>query len=214
MKTLLIVNSSPRSNSVSRRLTRHVAMEWAAHNPDGRIIERDLVAQPLPFVTESWILAGATPMADRTPEQQQALALSDTLVEELMEADVIVLGVPMHNFSIPASLKAWFDLITRAGKTFSYGERGPQGLIPQGKQVLAIVSRGGSYGEGTPASAADFQVPYLRHMLAFIGLKSATVIEAGKQAFGPDVAEQSVDNALKQLSALSENFDAHARVSA
>ena len=156
MHTLLIVNSSPRSNSVSRRLTRHVAEQWTAHNSDGRVIERDLVAEPLPFLTESWIEASTTPAAQQTPEQQQALALSDTLIEELRAADVIVLGVPMHNFSIPASLKAWIDLITRAGKTFSYSDKGPQGLIPEGKQVLAIVSRGGSYAEGTPAFAADF----------------------------------------------------------
>jgi FMN-dependent NADH-azoreductase len=206
MHTLLIVNSSPRSNSVSRRLTSHIAEEWAAHNPDGRIIERDLAAEPLPFLTESWIQASATPAARQTAEQRQALALSDALIEELMTADVIVLGVPMHNFSIPASLKAWFDLITRAGKTFSYGERGPQGLIPTEKQVVAIVSRGGSYGEGTPASAADFQVPYLRHMLGFVGLKNVTVIEADKQAFGSDVAERAVEAAVKKLSALTESY--------
>ncbi len=214
MHTLLILNSSPRSKSVSRRLASHVAQEWAARNPGSRIIERDLVAESLPFLTESWIQASATPAPQRTPEQQQALALSDALIEELMEADVVVLGVPMHNFSIPASLKAWFDLITRAGKTFSYGEKGPVGLIPPGKQVLAIVSRGGSYGEGTPASAADFQVPYLRHMLGFVGLSNITVIEADKQAFGPEVAEQSVENAVKKLSALVEGCQAQLVASA
>jgi FMN-dependent NADH-azoreductase len=214
MNTLLIVNSSPRSNSVSRSLTRRVAEDWRAHNPDGRMIERDLMVEPLPFLTESWIQASTTPAAQRTPEQQQALALSDALIEELLAADVIVLGVPMHNFSIPASLKAWIDLITRAGKTFSYGDKGPQGLIPEGKQVLAIVSRGGVYGEGTPAFSADFQVPYLRHMLGFIGLKNVTVIEADKQAFGPDAAQQSVDNAVKKLSALTENCNAQLAASA
>jgi FMN-dependent NADH-azoreductase len=214
MNTLLIVNSSPRKNSVSRRLARHVAEEWRAHNLEGRVIERDLVAEPLPFLTESWIQASATPAAQRTPEQQQALALSDALIEELVAADVIVLGVPMHNFSIPASLKAWIDLITRAGETFTYSDKGPKGLVPEGKQVLAIVSRGGSYGEGTPAFAADFQIPYLRHMLGFIGLKSVTVIEADKQAFGPDVAEQSVDDAVRKLSALTESCNAQLGISA
>ncbi len=214
MNTLLIVNSSPRSNSVSRSLTRRVAEDWRAHNPDGRMIERDLMVEPLPFLTESWFQASTTPAAQRTPEQQHALALSDALIEELLAADVIVLGVPMHNFSIPASLKAWIDLITRAGKTFSYGDKGPQGLIPEGKQVLAIVSRGGVYGEGTPAFSADFQVPYLRHMLGFIGLKNVTVIEADKQAFGPDAAQQSVDNAVKKLSALTENCNAQLAASA
>ncbi len=214
MNTLLIVNSSPRSNSVSRRLTGHVAGEWIARKPGGRIVERDLAAQPLPFLTESWIQASVTPPAQRTPEQQQALAQSDALIEELLAADVIVLGVPMHNFSIPASLKAWIDLITRAGKTFSYDDKGPQGLIPQGKQVLAIVSRGGSYGEGTLAFAADFQVPYLRHMLGFIGLKNIAVIEADKQAFGPDAAQQSLENAVKKLSALTETCNEQLAASA
>ena len=126
----MIINSSPRSNSVSRRLTRHFAEEWKARHPDARVIERDLAADALPFVTEPWIQASYTPPAQRTPQQQQALALSDALIEELMAADVIVLGVPMHNFSIPAPLKAWFDLVVRAGKTFSYSDKGPKGLIP------------------------------------------------------------------------------------
>ncbi len=102
-------------------------------HPDARIIERDLTADTLPFVTESWIQASYTPPAQRTPQQQQELALSDALIEELMAADVIVLGVPMHNFSIPASLKAWFDLVARAGKTFSYSDKGPKGLIASGQ---------------------------------------------------------------------------------
>jgi FMN-dependent NADH-azoreductase len=111
------------------------------------------------------------------------LALSEALIHDLIAADFIVLGVPMHNFSIPSPLKAWIDLVTRAGKTFAYDEKGPRGLISPGKKVLAIVSRGGSYGEGSPAAAIDFQVPYLRHMLAFIGLTDLTAIDADQQAF-------------------------------
>jgi len=206
MDTLLIVNSSPRSNSVSRRLARHVAEEWERKNPGGRIIERDLVAEPLPFVSEAWIQAAYTPAYQRTAEQQRALALSDTLIDELLAADLIVLGVPMNNFSIPASLKAWIDLITRAGKSFSYGSTGPVGLIPSGKKVLAIVSRGGSYGEGSPA---DFQVPYLRHMLGFIGLKDVTVVDADRQAMGGDAAQQSMENAIEKLSAVTEGCPTH-----
>jgi FMN-dependent NADH-azoreductase len=208
MSTLLIVNSSPRSSSVSRRLTRHAAEDWKARNPEGRTVERDLAAQPLPFLSEPWIQASYTPADQRTAEQRQLLELSDRLIQEILDADVIVLGVPMHNFSIPASLKAWIDLIVRAGKTFAYGANGPQGLIPSGKQVLVIVSRGGAYAEGTPAAAADFQVPYLRHMLGFIGLQDVTVIDADKQAFGADTAQQSIDAAVKQLSAMAERCDA------
>lgn len=197
MKTLLVVNSSPRRNSVSRRLTRHYVQEWKALNPGGRIVERDLTAEPLPFVTHAWIEAAHTPVEQRTPEQIKVLALSDALIDELFAADEILLGVPMHNFSIPAVLKAWIDLVTRAGKTFRYGSNGPQGLIPAGKKVIAVVSQGGAYGAGSPA---DFQVPYLRHMLRFVGLTDVTVVQADRQGLGGEIAEKSVANALQQLS--------------
>ena len=197
MKTLLVINSSPRKNSVSRRLTRHYAEQWKAQNPEARIVERDLSADPPHFVDDTWIEAMRTPTDQLTAAQKQVLARSDTLIQELLDADEIVLGVPMHNFSIPATLKAWIDLVTRAGKTFRYGSKGPEGLIPANKKVIAIVSQGGTYGEGSPI---DFQVPYLRHMLAFIGLTDLTIIHADRQAFGPEVAEQSVAHAIQQLS--------------
>lgn len=212
MDALLIVNSSPRSTSVSRRLTEHVAEQWQDSNPGGRVIRRDLAAEPLPYLTEPWIQASYTPAPQLSSEQQQTLALSDLLIAELQAADLIVLGVPMHNFSIPASLKAWIDLIVRAGKTFKYGEKGAQGLLSSNKRVLIIVSRGGSYGQDSPSFAADFQVPYLKHMLAFVGLTEVTVIDADKQAFGAEAAQQSVAGAIRQLSELSErcNEDAPA----
>jgi FMN-dependent NADH-azoreductase len=198
MNTLLIVNSSPRSGSVSRRLTKHVAEQWKQRNPNGRIIERDLTAETPAFVSEHWIQAAYTPEAQHTPEQQKALAQSNVLIGELMAADVVVIGAPMHNFSISAPLKAWIDQIVRVGKTFSYGENGPKGLIPSDKKVLVVVSRGGMYGEGSPA---DFQVPYLRHMLQFVGLNNLTVIDADQQAFGPEAAQKSVEKAIQKLSA-------------
>jgi FMN-dependent NADH-azoreductase len=200
MKTLLVVNSSPRSNSVSRRLTRHVSQDWLAKNPNGRIVERDLASGSLPFLTEEWIVATTTPSDKRTAEQKETLALSDALIEELTAADLIVLGVPMHNFAVPASLKAWIDLITRAGKTFSYGETGPKGLLPSTKKVLVVVTRGGVYGDGSPA---DFQIPYLRHMLGFIGLTDVTIIEADKQAFGAEAAQQSIERAIDRIAVVS-----------
>ena len=200
MKTLLVVNSSPRSNSVSRQLTRRVAEDWQAKNPDGRVLERDLAAEALPFLSEGWIRASYTPAGQRTPEQQQILALSDALIDELFTADAIVLGVPMHNFSIPASLKAWIDQITGAGMTFSYGDTGPKGLIPSDKKVMAIVTRGGMYGEGSPA---DFQVPYLRHILSFIGLTDVTVVDVDRQSLGGEAAQQSVARAMEQLAVVA-----------
>ena len=214
MNTLLIINSSPRSNSVSRRLTQHFAGEWKATHPDTRVIERDLAADALPFVTESWIQASYTPPDQRTPQQQQALQLSDALIEELVAADVIVLGVPMHNFSIPASLKAWLDLVVRAGRTFSYGERGPKGLLPEGKQVVAIVSRGGAYAEGSPVAAFDFQVPYLKKILGFIGLSDVILVDADKQGSAAETARQSIDNAVEKISALAVHMPSTTAVAA
>lgn len=201
MATLLIVNSSPRRNSVSRRLTRHVAEQWKQRNPQGRVIERDLTAVAPAYLSEEWIQAMGTPADKRTAEQNGALAESDVYIDELMAADMVVIGAPMHNFTISAPLKAWIDQIVRAGKTFSYGDKGPKGLLPAGKQVLVIVSRGGKYEEGTPA---DFQVPYLRHMLHFVGLNNLRVVDADRQAFGPEAAQQSVDEAISQLSKCDE----------
>lgn len=201
MATLLIVNSSPHSNSVSRRLTRHVAGQWKQRNPQGRVIERDLTAETPTYLSEEWIQAMGTPPDKRTEEQNAILAESDVYIDELMAADVIVIGAPMHNFSIPAPLKAWIDQIVRAGKTFSYGDKGPKGLLPADKQVLVIVSRGGMYEAGSPA---DFQVPYLRHMLHFVGLNNLRVVDADRQAFGPEAAQKSVDEAMAQLSQCDE----------
>jgi FMN-dependent NADH-azoreductase len=198
MNSLLVIDSSPRSSSVSRRLTHHVSEQWKQQHADGRVVERDLTKDAPPFLTESWIVAAYTPAERRTDEQKQLLAYSDQLIRELEAADLIVIGAPMHNFSISAYLKAWIDLVTRAGKTFSYGDKGPQGLLSPDKKVLLIATRGGAYEEGSPA---DFQVPYLRHMLRFIGLTDLTVVDVDKQAFGPEAAQLSVDTALKKLSA-------------
>jgi FMN-dependent NADH-azoreductase len=187
---------------VSRRLTRHYVDEWKAQNPAGRVIERDLAADPPPFVSHAWIEASRTPADKITPEQAEILALSDALIDEVVAADEIVLGVPMHNFSIPAALKAWIDMLARAGKTFTYGASGPKGLIPA-KKVVAVVSQGGTYGDGSPF---DFQVPYLLKVLAFLGLTNITVVHADRQGMGADAAEKSVANALQQLSTATATY--------
>jgi FMN-dependent NADH-azoreductase len=209
MNTLLIVNSSPRSQSVSRRLTQHFVDEWKKRNPDTQTIERDLSSAAIPLVNEPWIQAVYTPEAQRTPEQQKMLQLSDALIAELMMADTIVLGVPMHNFTVPTVLKAWIDQIARAGKTFAYNDQGPKGLIPSEKKVFAIVSRGGPYAPDSPVGAMDFQVPYLQKMLAFLGLTDVTFIHADKQGFGPEAAQQAIDRAVQHLSQIAEGCATH-----
>lgn len=177
---LLQVDSSARDSSVSRRLTARFAEEWKKNHPHGRVIHRDLASTKLPLITDDW---GATYLegAKLTAAQRSYLSTSDELIEELQAADTVVIGAPMYNFSISSPLKAWIDQIVRLGKTVAYGPSGPQGLLA-GKKVVVITSRGGAYEKGTAREASDFQEPYLRHVLGFVGLTDVTFIHAEQQA--------------------------------
>jgi FMN-dependent NADH-azoreductase len=191
---LLQIDSSARTSSVTRRLTTKFAEEWRKNHPDGDVTQRDLSATALPLITDDWI---ATQLEDSklTPAQRAYLSTSDELIEELAAADTVVIGVPMYNFSIPSSLKAWIDQIVRIGKTVGYGPNGPRGLLAR-KKVVVITSRGSAYEKGTAREAFDFQEPYLRHILGFIGLTHVTFIHAENQAreeaaaFFADAAER------------------------
>lgn len=154
--------------------------KWRKNHPDGEVIQRDLSATALPLITDDW---SATQFEDSklTPAQRSYLSISDELIEELEAADTVVIGAPMYNFSIPSSLKAWIDQILRIGKTLGYGPNGPQGLLRE-KKVVVITSRGGTYEKGTAMEAFDFQEPYPRHILGFIGLTDVTFIHAENQA--------------------------------
>ena len=206
MNTLLIVNSSPRSNSTSRRLTRQFSEDWKTRNPSGRIVERDLSDGTIPYLSEPWIEAAYVPEPERTPAQRDLLSLSDTLIDELLAADVILLGIPMHNFSVPASFKAWIDQIARAGKTFSYTSQGPKGLIPSHKKVVAVLSRGGIYAPDCPQGAMDFQVSYLRQVLALVWLTDVTFVHADRQAMGGQAAQLATERAIQQVSSVVDSF--------
>jgi FMN-dependent NADH-azoreductase len=191
---LLQIDSSARASSVTRRLTAKFAEDWGRTHPAGEVIQRDLSATTFPQITDAW---NATHLEDSklTPAQRSYLSTSDELIEELRAADIVVIGAPMYNFSIPSSLKAWIDQIVRLGKTVGYGPNGPQGLLTQ-KKVVVITSRGGAYEKGTAREAFDFQEPYLRHILGFIGLTDVTFIHAENQAreeaavFFADAAER------------------------
>ena len=177
---LLQIDSSARTSSVTRRLTAKFAEEWRKNHPDGEVIQRDISATILPQITDDW---NATQLEEskRTPAHRSYLSTSDELIEELEAADTVVIGAPMYNFTIPSSLKAWIDQIVRLGKTVAYGPNGPQGLLAR-KKVVVITSRGGAYEKGTAKGAFDFQEPYLRHILGFIGLTDVTFIHAENQA--------------------------------
>jgi len=193
---LLCIDSSARKQSVSRKLTTEFVDTWKRENPHGTVVERDLSATPLPLVNDEWSAGAYTDPAQRTEAQKRALALSDELIAEVKDADVIVIGVPMYNFAIPASLKAWIDQIVRVGVTFAFGATGPQGLVA-GKKVFVLTSRGGAYQPGSFTEKFDFQMPYLKHILGFIGITEVTFIHAENQS--KETAPASLAAATEQI---------------
>jgi FMN-dependent NADH-azoreductase len=182
MSTLLKLDSSPMGErSVSRKLTSKFAESWLKTHPGGKVIERDLTSLNLPVVDASWVGAAYTPEASRTATQAQVLAASESLIKDLKQADEYVFGVPMHNFSIPSTLKLWIDQVVRVGKTFSYGETGPKGLLT-GKKATLLLASGGEYGKGSAMASFDFVTPYLLTVLGFIGITDVTIIAASGTA--------------------------------
>ncbi len=184
---ILRVDASARkAGSSSRALTDALIARLA---PD-EIVTRDLT-EVLPFVTEDWVGANFTDESERTDAQKAELALSDSLVDELVAADTLVIGTPIYNFAVPAALKAWIDLIARARKTFHYTANGPEGLLTDKKAYVLIASGGTEVG-----SDIDFASGYLRHILAFVGITDVTVIAADQQMMR---GEAALDQALQKV---------------
>jgi FMN-dependent NADH-azoreductase len=181
MPTLLHLDSSPLASSISRELTREFVSNWKASHPSGRVIYRDLAANPPSPVDQAWIQAVFTPAEAREAEQKALLAYSDECIAELEQADEYVLGVAMHNFSIPSVVKLWIDQVVRSGRTFSFGPDGVQGLLT-GKKATILAATGGVYDAGTPAATLNFIDPYLRTVLGFIGVKDLKFVTAGGTA--------------------------------
>ncbi len=197
MPTVLVLASSALGDaSVSNDLLRDAVSTLRARDPALRIVARDLGAEPLPHLTYDSAVAirGAEPVNEA---QAAAKALSDTLVADLMAADLILIGAPMYNFGMPTVLKVWFDYVLRAGVTFRYGENGPVGLL-SGKRAIVAATRGGLYSEG-PAQALDSQEPHLRNLLRFIGIADVTVIRAERLAVSPELRAASIVTARAQL---------------
>ncbi len=198
MSTLLHIDSSARSGgSISRQLTASYATQWQAKNPGGKIVHRDLAADTLPHLSESLLGAYFTPADARNAEQAELIKQSDALVDELLAADTIVIGVPMYNFAPPSTLKAWIDHVFRAGRTFKYTETGPVGLV-NGKKAVIILSRGGKYSEG-PMEALDFQGKYLKGALGFIGITDVELVIAEGVSMGEEAAKQALANAEAKI---------------
>ena len=197
--TVLNVETSPLNDySVSRKLTAKVITELKAKHADTQVVTRDLTTSPLPHLSGLTVGAFFTPPEQRNEVQVEALKLSDELVDELLAADVIVIGVPMWNFGIPSSLKAWIDHIVRAGRTFKYGASGPESLLPPGKKVFIASSRGGVYTSG-PMEVMDHQESYLKTVLGFIGLHDVTFIRAEGVGKGEEAVKNAMETADGQL---------------
>jgi FMN-dependent NADH-azoreductase len=196
MNSLLVINSSAaREGSVSRTLVEETVARWLESHPGAQVVRRDLGTAPIPHLTVD-TLSGVRGQP-ATAAETAARKLSDELIAELRAADTIVIGAPMYNFSVPTSLRAWFDYVLRAGETFSYSEAGPKGLLG-GKRVIVIESRGGLYSEG-PAGAYDFQEPYLRHLLGFVGITDVTFVHAEKTGFGPEARHAALSQAKARI---------------
>ncbi|WP_170421802.1 FMN-dependent NADH-azoreductase [Ruegeria arenilitoris] len=191
-KAILHIDASARrTGSATRDLSARIVQHLGA----SRIIRRDL-ATPLPLLTEDWITANFTPADQRDATQRDLLALSDELVKELQQADTVVIGLPIYNFSVPAAFKAWIDLVARAGLTFSYTENGPKGLLEGKRAILAIASGGTAVG-----SEIDFATGYARHVLGFIGIHDVDVVAADRMALDPEAALSNAQKAVAELAA-------------
>lgn len=190
--TVLHIDSSARAeNSVTRSLSAEIT---ARLSPD-QVLRRDL-ATPLPLLNEAWVSANFTPADQRNEAQKELLAQSDALIEELKQADTIVIGAPIYNFSVPSTLKAWIDLVARAGVTFRYTETGPIGLLEGKRAIVAVASGGTQVG-----SDIDFATTYLRHVLGFIGITNVEVVAADQLSMDSEGSLARAKSAISELAA-------------
>ena len=201
MPTLLVVESSPRGeHSISRGLTRQFVDHWMTNNPEGRVVERDLMTSDLPFVTLPWLGAYFTPSEQHSAEMKDLLRLSDELVAELLAADHIAIGTPVYNYNIPAVLKAYIDHIVRKGMTLGLSGEG----LVHGKTCTILMASGGVYTEGSAIRDRDLATAYLRLILKVIGIEDVTVI-AGGNAKAVDMGQTTREEFLQRFApALAE----------
>ena len=192
---ILQINSSARSEgSYSTRLADRIVARLLDADPEATLTLRNLTANPHPILDEAALGALFTPAAQRNDEQAARVALDDALIAEIAAADVVVLGVPMYNFGVPAQLKNWIDAISRAGVTFRYTANGPEGLLG-GKKVYVALARGGKY-RNTPS---DTQVPYLATVLGFLGMTDVHYVYAEGLAMGADAEREALATAYAEI---------------
>lgn len=188
---ILHVDAGITPESVSRRLSAETVEQLVRANPGAAVTRRDLAADPAPHLTGE---AFAT-LAD------------NPILAEFLDADVLVIGAPMYNLGLPSQLKAWFDHVFVAGKTFRYTAAGPEGLAGD-KRAIVVSARGGEYAPGTPQAAADFQEPYLRALFAFIGVHDVTVVRAEGVALSPERRQAAIEAAARSAAAAAAELSA------
>ncbi|GEO84848.1 MULTISPECIES: FMN-dependent NADH-azoreductase [Alphaproteobacteria] len=194
MSSILLVTGSTRGDdSLSSKIARQLADDLAAKTTGASVVERDLSHAPLPHIGADFSAAIRLAPEDRTPAQAEAIAVSDAAVDELLAADTIVLSTGFINFGISSILKSWIDHVARAGRTFQYSENGPVGLAT-GKKAYLVIASGGIYSSG-PGAALDFAEPYLRSVLAFLGVTDVETIRIEGIAYGPEAAEKAISEA-------------------
>jgi FMN-dependent NADH-azoreductase len=199
---LLFVSSSLFGEaSQSGKMAGEFVDRWSETHPGTNVVRRVLSADSIPHLTLATFTAAGTPAEKRSAAETENAALADTLIEELEAANVVVIAAPMYNLSIPSTLKAWIDHVARAGRTFSYGASGPKGLLT-GKKVFIVTGRGGVYSGDSPAKGFDFQEPYLRAALGFLGLTDVTFIHVEGLAMGPDAAVSAHTRARSAITGL------------
>jgi len=201
MKTLLQLNSSIFSGAgQSSRLADDFVAAWRKANPAGQVVVRDLASDPVPHLSAERFLSFLAKPGERTPAQQAVVMHSDSLIEELKRADVIVIGLPMYNFGLPSTLKAYFDHIARAGVTFRYTDKGAVGLLT-GKSAYVFATRGGKYA----GTVLESQTPFVRQFLNFVGIEDIEFIYAEGLAISDASKEAGIAEAKRAIERVSAN---------
>lgn len=194
---ILQINASARTGANSTRVADSITARLQAANPNATLTLRDLASAPIPFLDETALGALFTPAEQRSREQADLVARYDAEIAAVQAADVLVLGVPMYNLGVSVQFKSWIDAIARAGVTFRYTEKGPEGLLT-GKKVYVALARGGRYRDG----AFDTQVPYLKVVLGFLGMSDVEFVYAEGLNMGAEAAEQGFAEAAADLAAV------------
>lgn len=200
MTTILQLNNSLfGEEGKSSQLADAFVAKWREREPETRVIRRDLARNPIPHLSFEAFAAAGTALDQRTQEQTQSAEMADTLIDELMAADILVIGLPVYNFNLPSTLKVWFDHVARAGTTFRYTSSGPEGLV-RARRAFVFATSGGQYA----GTEADFQAPYIKHFLGFLGIDEVLFTYAEGLAMGKENGRDAIAEAHKRIALLAD----------